>query len=144
MPKILIADDRPENRFVLINFFKLLGPNSNIEYFEADNSVDAVNIAKKEKPELVLLDIKMETNDAGLTAAEKIREDETIKDIQIWAITAQAMDERDGEDSDRDKCLKAGCNDYLTKPFDPVKLLTKTSKLFNIEIPQNIRTRMGI
>jgi len=86
MPKILIADDRPENRFVLINFFKLLGPNSNIEYFEADNSVDAVNIAKKEKPELVLLDIKMETNDAGLTAAEKIREDETIKDIQIWAI----------------------------------------------------------
>ena len=49
MPKILIADDRPENRFVLINFFKLLGPNSNIEYFEADNSVDAVNIAKKEK-----------------------------------------------------------------------------------------------
>jgi len=145
MPKkILIADDREENRYVLINFLKLLGPTADLIIFEASNSPTAFDIIKREKPDLVLLDIRMETNDAGLVLAKKVREESDIKDIQIWAITAQAMEGYDNEPGDREKCLKSGCNDYIIKPFDPVILLKKVSDLLKIEIPEPIRKKMGI
>lgn len=144
MPKILIVDDRQENRYVLINFLKLFGPNSTIQIFEADNSKESFEIIKKEKPDLVLLDIRMETEDAGLVLTKNVREDDEIKNIKIWAITAQAMEAHDNGISDKDRCLKAGCDDYIVKPFDPVILLQKTSKLLGIEIPENIRKKMGI
>ena len=144
MPKVLIADDREENRFVLINFFKLLGPDSNIEIIESDNSLDAIKKIEQHLPELILMDIKMETNDAGLSATRQLKENDKTKHIPIWAITAQAMEAHDNEDSDRVKCLKAGCDDYISKPFDPIELLVKASKVLKIEIPENIKSKMGI
>jgi len=144
MAKILIADDREENRYVLVNFLKLFGPNADIKIFEAGNSNEAYNIIKKEKPDLVLLDIRMETENSGLLLTQKVRSEEDIKNTQIWAITAQAMEAHDNELSDQEKCIKAGCNDYIKKPFDPIILLQKTSEFLKIEIPENVRKKMGI
>ena len=144
MPRVLIVDDKEENRYVLKNFFKLFGMNSGIEIEEASSGGNAVEQAKKYKPDLIIMDVKMESDYAGLGATKAIRSDEVIKNIPIWALTSQAMEAHDGEEGDRDKCLKAGCNDYITKPFDQVQLIQKVAKLLKLEIPQKTRMRMGI
>jgi len=67
--------------------------------------------------DIVLMDIMMPVMD-GYEAMKNIREDETIKNIPIIAVTAKAMKE------DRNKCLDAGADDYITKPIDSEKLLS--------------------
>lgn len=132
MSKILIADDKEENRFVLSNFFKLFGPNSNIDIIEASNSKEAVEKAKTEKPDLILLDIKMETNDAGLLALNEIRDISDLKEVKIWAITAQTQD-----------ALQTNIfDDYIMKPFDIIQLLQKVSESLNIEIPESTQRKI--
>lgn len=144
MPKVLIVDDKEENRYVLKKFFKLFGMNSGIEILEAQTGKEAIEIVKEHKPDLVLMDIKMETDYAGLDATRIIRTDSDIGNTQIWAITSQAMEAHDGEISDKDKCLNAGCDHYITKPFDQVELLLNISEQLKIEIPPKTKLRMGI
>ena len=144
MLKVLIADDREENRYVLKNFFKLFGIEAQFEIREASSAREVLDDLKNNVPDLLLLDIKMETETAGLDAVKVIREDERTAGLQIWAITAQAMEAHDLEDSDKDKCLKAGCNDYISKPFDPIDLLMKVSKYFHVEIPEKVKKKIGI
>ncbi|HNR87093.1 MAG TPA: response regulator [Spirochaetota bacterium] len=144
MPKVLIVDDKEENRYVLKNFFKLFGVNSGIEIVEAVSGEDAVAKARADKPDLIIMDIKMETDYAGLDATRTIRSDEVVNNTPIWALTSQAMEAHDGDEGDRDKCLNAGCNDYITKPFDQIELIRKISGLLNIEIPKKTKVRMGI
>ncbi|MCG8568575.1 MAG: response regulator [Spirochaetes bacterium] len=144
MRKVLIADDRQENRYVLKNFFKLFGTSAEFDIVEASSAEEVMNQLKEIQPDLILMDIKMETETAGLDAVKQIRKTEPYKDLQIWAITAQAMEAHDLEDSDKDKCLKAGCNDYISKPFDPVDLLMKVANFFSVEIPDNVKKKIGI
>lgn len=144
MPTVLIVDDKEENRYVLKNFFKLFGLNSGIEIVEAATGVEAVKMVSEIKPNLVFMDIKMESDYAGLDATKEIREIEEVKDTEIWALTSQAMEAYDNEKSDREKCLSAGCNEYITKPFDQVELLKKISEFLGVDIPRKTKMRMGI
>ncbi len=61
--------------------------------------------------DLILMDLSLHRNECGLTLTRYLREQETYRDIPIIALTAHAFS------SDKHKCLEAGCNDYLTKPF---------------------------
>ncbi len=143
MPRVLIVDDIEENRYVLKNFFRLFGLKAGIEVMEASSGKEAVERIKSEKPDLVFMDIKMETDLAGLDATKMIKTDSETRGIPIWAVTSQAMDAYDDEKSDRVKCLEAGCDDYITKPIDQVTLLKKVSKQLDLEIPAKTRMRMG-
>ncbi|HOV14849.1 MAG TPA: response regulator [Spirochaetota bacterium] len=138
MPKVLIVDDKEQNLFVLRNFFKLFFKNSIIELFEAKNSIDAIRMIKEHKPDLVLLDIRLETEDAGLKVAEEIRNTPEVKETVIWALTAQAIKSRDSDIGDREKCLQAGCNDYFPKPFDQIELVNKIGAQLGIKIDVKI------
>lgn len=144
MKKILIADDKSENRFVLKNFFKLFGKNTSIEIIEAENGKDSIREIINNKPDLVLMDIKMETDFAGFDVVKEIRSNHNLSDTKIWAITAHALEAHDTEVSDREKCLNAGFDDFISKPFDLVNLIIKTSDLLKIEIPENIRKKIGV
>ncbi|HOV14581.1 MAG TPA: response regulator [Spirochaetota bacterium] len=134
MPKVLIADDKEENRFVLSNFFKLFGHDVGIEIIETSSAKETVSMVMEHKPSLVLLDIKMETNDAGFLALKEIRDNPLVSKTVIWAITAQNLESETME----------GFDDYIMKPFDLIDLLKKTSSILKIAIPDKLKLKMGI
>ena len=111
-PKILIAEDNDENIDTLMAYFL----NHGYQFILAKNGLEAVELAKSEKPQLILMDIAMPKMD-GLTAIRKIREDPALSHVPIIALTALAMS------GDREKCLAAGANEYLTKPVSGKMLL---------------------
>ena len=144
MPTIIIVDDKEENRYVLENFFNLFDPDADIKIIMATTGTEAVEKTKEYKPDLVLMDIKMETDDAGLAATKIIREDPETASVPVWAVTASAMEESRDQKGDRQKCLDAGCNEYIAKPFDQVDLIKKVSALLNLPIPPETKALMNI
>lgn len=142
--KVLIVDDKEENRMVLKYFFNFFGRNTDIKLFFADNSETAYELTRSEKPDLIFLDVFIETRESGLILAKKIRE--TINDtpIAIWALTATAMKASEDQESDEEKCLKNGCDKYFSKPFDQKKMLIEVSKLLDVPIPEWVKKRMGL
>jgi CheY-like chemotaxis protein len=78
---------------------------------EAYDGPEALDLAQKHRPDLILLDIALPRMD-GFTVLERIREDETLKHIPVIALTASAMK------GDREEILARGFDGYLSKPLD--------------------------
>ncbi len=112
--RILIIDDDIRNVFALSAVLE----EKNIEIVTAQNGREALDILNEDmnRFDLLLMDIMMPVMD-GYTAMKKIREIERFKNTPIITLTAKAQKE------DRQKCLDAGANDYLTKPIDKDQLL---------------------
>jgi signal transduction histidine kinase/CheY-like chemotaxis protein/HAMP domain-containing protein len=112
---ILIVDDHADNltttRHILNEAFR----NRPLEIFEARNGKEAVAVAKAEHPNLILMDIQMPIM-GGMEAAQQIKQDETLQNTVIIALTASAMP------GERENILAAGCDDYLSKPAEPAAL----------------------
>ena len=112
--KILLVEDNILNQKVVT--FHLRKYNYNV--VSVTNWRDAMNEIKNNPPHLVLMDIMLpEKNGFEITA--DIREYEkcnNLKQLPIIALTANTLD------NDKDKCLQAGMNDYLPKPFSPEEL----------------------
>ncbi len=94
---------------------------SGLPVTNAANGEEAVRAVKEKDFEVVLMDIQMPVMD-GYQATREIRKDERLKDLPIIAMTAHAMT------GDREGCLAAGMNDYMTKPIDPEKLFSTLIK----------------
>src|SRR5690625_1754958 len=106
--KIMIAEDNAINMHLTKSFIKDLIPKATI--IEAKDGKQAIELFQKESPELILMDIQMpEIN--GYTATKEIRAKETGIEIPIIALTAGSLV------GEKEKCLQAGMNDYLTKPL---------------------------
>ncbi len=103
--KVLIAEDNLVNQKIIKRLTEKLGMQPTL----VDNGLAAVNSWKENHYDIILMDIQMPELD-GLQAAQRIREMETDKHIPIIAVTANAMH------GDREKCLEAGMDDYLSKP----------------------------
>ncbi len=144
MPKVLIVDDLESNRYVLKIMFKLFGAENPIQVLEASSGVSSIEIIRSENPDLILMDLKMEREDSGVEAVKLLKSLPESKDVPVWAVTAQAMEAHDGEESDRDRCLKAGFSDYFTKPVDQTRMVSQISTLLSVPIPEKTRLRMGI
>jgi hypothetical protein len=114
--KILIAEDE-ETNFL---FIEAILEDTKAILLWAKSGTEVIHLFKENKDiDLILMDIKMPEMD-GLTATKKIRE--MNLHVPIIAQTAYAMSE------DKNKCLKAGCNDYLTKPINHRLLLSTIDK----------------
>ncbi len=112
--RILIVDDDMRNSFALSKLLTDKGVVVEI----AGNGEKALELLAAEPDfDLVLMDIMMPVMD-GLETTRKIRAQKKFKQLPILALTAKAMK------GDREKCLAAGANDYLTKPVDTERLLT--------------------
>ncbi len=112
--KILLVDDDMRNLFALSGTFQRNG----LSVYKAENGETALEILDREPSmDLILMDIMMPIMD-GYETMRAIRLQKRFKDLPIIALTAKAMKD------DRNKCLAAGANDYLTKPIDVNKLLS--------------------
>ncbi|WP_201323780.1 CBS domain-containing protein, partial [Pseudanabaena sp. lw0831] len=106
VPLILLAEDNEANIATLTAYLTAL----NYRVVIARNGEEAVAMAKAHSPDAIVMDIQMPRMD-GLTAIRLIRTDPQIAAIPIIALTALVME------GDRERCLEAGANEYLTKPI---------------------------
>ena len=114
MPKILLVEDNEMNRDMLSR--RLL--KQGFEMVIAVDGEQAVDLARSEAPDLILMDISLPGLD-GWEATRLLKTMPETRSIPIIAITAHAMA------GDREKSLAAGCNDYDTKPIDFRRLVEK-------------------
>jgi len=119
--RILLVEDNPATLEVMQEELELLG----YEVTVAKNGVEAVEIAGTELPDLVIMDMLMPKMD-GLEATSRIRENPKTQAVPILAATAKALPE------DREKCLAAGCDDYIAKPFTHRELDAAIKKLLDV------------
>ncbi len=115
---ILLVDDEPD-------ILEIVGYNLTAEGYHvitAENGVEAVKIAKKKKPQLIILDVMMPEMD-GIEACEQIRKIPELSDTIITFLTAR------GEDYSQMAGFDAGADDYITKPIKPKVLVSKVNAL---------------
>jgi two-component system, OmpR family, alkaline phosphatase synthesis response regulator PhoP len=116
--KILLVDDEPD-------ILEIIGYNLKAEgyqIFTAANGLEAIKVAKKQIPHLILLDIMMPEMD-GIEACEKIRKIKSLENVIIAFLTAR------GEDYSQVAGFEAGADDYITKPIKPKVLVSKIKSL---------------
>jgi two-component system cell cycle response regulator DivK len=114
MPKILLVEDNEMNRDRVSR--RLL--KAGFEMVIAVDGEQAIDLARSEAPDLILMDISLPGLD-GWEATRRLKAMPETRSIPIIALTAHAMA------GDREKSLAAGCNDYDTKPIDFRRLLEK-------------------
>ena len=113
---ILIVEDETRIRFLLRDYF---AKEKNFTIYEAENGLEALNIFKEKKIDLIILDIMMPVMD-GLTALKKIRE---VSTVPVVLLTAK------GQEEDKLQGYDYGADDYMTKPFSPNVLVAKVKAL---------------
>ncbi|MBA3767307.1 MAG: response regulator [Acidobacteria bacterium] len=118
LPTIMVVEDFEDNRFMMRRLLEMSG----YQVLEAVNGEEAVEIAKREHPSLILMDLSLPLLD-GLAATRRIRQDAALRDVPIVAVSAH-----DTADFHAD-ALAAGCNDYVTKPIDFDQLEALLGKL---------------
>ena len=115
---ILIAEDEKKNIKLLRDILNASGYGT----IEACDGKKAVEQAKQEKPDLILMDIQMPIMN-GLEATKIIKADPETRHIPIFALTAFAMS------GDQERFIQAGCDDYMSKPYNISELLGKVKKI---------------
>ncbi|HYE64668.1 MAG TPA: response regulator [Pyrinomonadaceae bacterium] len=104
---VMVVEDFEDNRFMMRRLLEMSG----YQVLEATNGIEAVEVAKRERPGLILMDLSLPLLD-GLAATRRIRQEPELRDVPIVAVSAH-----DTADFHAD-ALAAGCNDYVTKPID--------------------------
>jgi len=124
--RVLVVEDHPINQMLVMKLLAKLG----IKHIDkAENGKEALEVLKKSSYTLVLMDCQMPKLD-GYEATQSIRREEEEKDLQhlpIIAMTANAMV------GDKEKCLKAGMDDYISKPLDPSALRQTLSRWLHLD-----------
>ncbi len=111
--KVLVAEDNEQGLYTLMEYL----PTRGYTVIEARNGVEAIEQARTERPAVIVMDIQMPGMN-GLEAIRRIRAEANLRTIPIIALTALAMP------GDRERCLEAGANEYLSKPVS-MKALVK-------------------
>ena len=115
--RILVVDDLEANR-------RLLEAKLTADYYDvlmARRGEEAVQLAKREKPDLIVMDIQL-PEISGLEITDRLKKDEALKHIPVVAVTAFAMR------GDEQKIMAAGCDAYLSKPISVTTFLETIRK----------------
>ena len=110
-PVILVVDDFDDTRLLLRTWLERKG----FEVIEAENGNEAVSQAETKRPNLIIMDLEMPELD-GLAATRKIRAVKALEKVPVLAVSAY------GAEQFRDDALAAGCDEYVSTPFEPEAL----------------------
>lgn len=113
-PKVLYIEDNEYNRLLVKRVLMV----EDIEILEAEDGKTGIEIARKENPDLILMDINLPEAD-GYEVTAQIKAIPTLTEIPVIALTANVMK------GDREKTLAAGCDGYIQKPIDVDQLPTQ-------------------
>ena len=119
MKKILVVDDQQEIR----DLVEVTLGVSDFQILKADSGEKAIEIAKEEKPDMIIMDVMMPGKLDGLEATRIIKSDEELKDCIILMLTAK------GQKIDLEAGNKAGADEYFVKPFSPLELIRKVEDI---------------
>ncbi len=118
-PRVLIVDDDRIMRLVM----KLLLEKNGFDVIEGQNGMHAVELARRERPDLLILDLMMPEMD-GFQALDRIRRDVALTMMPVMVLTAE-----NGPGAER-RVLELAADDYVVKPFDPDVLLARVQGVF--------------
>ncbi len=116
--RVLLVEDNELNRNMLSRRLQRRG----FDVITAEDGVEALELARRERPDIILMDMSLPRMD-GWTATARLKQDPELANIPVIALTAHVMLE------DREKALRAGCDEYETKPVDFKQLLRKIERL---------------
>ncbi len=116
--KILVVDDEKD----ILELVSLILSEGGIEVFQAQDGLSALEIARKEKPDLILLDIMMPEID-GWEVLKILKIEEETKNIPVAMLTCKT------ETRDKVLGIQEGAIDYITKPFAPEDLLVRVQDM---------------
>ena len=116
MKKILVVEDIELNTDLVVQLLE-----DRYEVLTARDGRTAIEMAARERPHLILMDLSLPIID-GWEAARRIKADPALENIPIIALSAHVMS------GDADKARLSGCDDYLSKPLDDELLLEKLTK----------------
>ncbi len=119
MKTILIVDDKQEVR-ELVEVTLRVG---DYRILQAENGDQALEVARAEKPDLMLLDVMMPGRIDGFGVCKRLKDATATAGITIIMLTAK------GQQVDKERGDKAGCDGYYTKPFSPLELLQKVEEV---------------
>ena len=117
MKRILVVEDNEDNMYLV----KFILEGEGFEVIEAWDGAAGVELAVKEKPDLIIMDIQLPVLD-GYEATKKIKSMEKTKDIPLIVLTSYAMK------SDKEKAFDAGCDGYISKPIKRKTILAEIKK----------------
>ena len=118
--RVLIIEDNEDN----LSLIRLLLERAEYEVLAATDGIIGLEIAGKERPEIILLDLAMPEMD-GWEVAQELKANILTQDIPIIVITAHALPK------DRERAFEAGCDAFIVKPFSVAKLIDEIEKLTN-------------
>jgi len=122
LEKILVIEDNEDNLAVVESYLE-----DDYHIISSDNGEDGIELAKKEKPGVILLDISLPNMD-GVEVLKYLKKDEKCKDIPVIALTAHAMA------GDQQRFLQAGFDEYVSKPIvDDEELIQKIETLLRLK-----------
>lgn len=116
-PTILVAEDNSDQRSLYVALLTGVG----YRVLEASDGAEAVEVARQSQPGLVLMDVTM-PGTSGWNAVRTLKEDPRTRAIPIIVVTGLASA------WDRDASMASGCDEYLAKPVQPVRLLEEVRK----------------
>ena len=116
--KILLVDDEPD----ILEIISYSLESAGYKIYKANNGLEAIKIAKKIIPDLIIMDLMMPHMN-GIDACDAIRKSDNLNDVIITFLSAR------GEDFSKIAGFEAGADDYITKPIKPKVLLSKIKAL---------------
>jgi two-component system, cell cycle response regulator DivK len=122
--RVLIVEDNHDNRAIFAAILHHYG----YEVIEAADGEDGVRMAHEAHPDVILMDISLPRMD-GLQATALLKGADDTSDIPIIAVTAHAMRE------DEQRVRDAGCDAYLAKPVEPLRILREVGRVLGDEQP---------
>ncbi|MDK2122781.1 response regulator transcription factor [Parachitinimonas caeni] len=119
MHKILIVEDQPDIRTLV----RVTLEFEDFEIHEAGDGVSGLKLAEAIRPDLVLLDVMMQGELDGYQVCSRIKANGALHQTKVVLLTAR------GQASDREMGRKAGCDQYMLKPFSPLELIETIDQL---------------
>jgi two-component system, cell cycle response regulator DivK len=121
MTKVLLVEDDEMNRDMLSRRLVRRG----FEVIFAVDGKQGVDAARREKPDIILMDMSLPVMD-GWEATRCVKSDDATRGVPVIGLTARAMS------GDREKAMEAGCDDYDTKPVELDRLIGKIERLLGL------------